>query len=444
MLSQMVRSSFLGYLPLFTRDEPEYEGKMQCMKFWARQDGIVTMDWTHLYFTLFFKPWQSPWEYAAKKHKEWFDHCRSCDLASAMPEGTNPQCTLQSFWGLLALMVSARSVSTKLRTSLVRITSTLGASCAMTGDLQLPGQTLPVQDGKVNLNALLKALFADKKLQSVFLDKLPPTLVASRDVNLLSVLLLSGRFCSLNPRFDVGEAWRTTLSVVKQGIALMEQSLMSSKVRLHKEVPASAVTRYWYRRGKSITNADSRVRLVVLADDDRCVEARRAEEYALHNVLYLSTGTRPFALGFAKFGSVSLVADEVAFRNTKALQVFSSVFLADDVPFGLALPPQLMQPMAVDFQRKKIEARIRDIWGNVGGHPDRGASGRGGRGGRGRGGQRKRGRGSAVRPQGDPLVATYHVCLAFDNALRAITDKGLQHFQQPAAIKRAAAGFRLH
>ena len=145
-------------------------------------------------------------------------------------------------------------------------------------------------------------------------------------------------------------------------------------------------------------------------------------------------------MGFRRFRAISMVADEVGFRNSKSLQVFASTFLAGDVSFGVCLPPQLMPAMHVDFAGKPIQARIQARLLTAFGNGGRGGRGRGGRGRVGRVGGRAGGRGGRAGdapPKADPLVSTWHVAVGLDNALSNVLPQGLRTFlHRPANLPR--------
>jgi hypothetical protein len=213
-------------------------------------------------------------------------------------------------------------------------------------------------------------------------------------------------------------------------------------VLLRRKLPDTGLARYNFRLGASRTNADVRLRSQVCTDGTKTTKARPNYHYTLANLLYLAKSTETFSLAVSKFKAVSLVADEARCVNAQLLQVFGSAFVAKDIAFGLALPPQLMPEMHIDLQHRKIEARISSVFGPMLQH-GRGQAGRGGgqpgRGrGRGRGGHD--GQTTSTRPKGDPLMATWQTCVALDNALRAVTDDGLQAFLPSAGEQEARQG----
>jgi hypothetical protein len=151
-------------------------------------------------------------------------------------------------------------------------------------------------------------------------------------------------------------------------------------------------------------------------------------------MLYLATGTTILEEAFQHYPMISLVADEARLTNAQILQAFLGALVAPDVLFGMALPPQVMPEMHIDFSQRKLAARIHKSFGEA----LRGHGGRtGGRRGRGRGlggrGSGKGGRGSGQgnrRPHGDPHIATWHACVAVDNAMRAVIHQGLKPRQE--------------
>ena len=113
-----VRSSFLGYLPLFDRDEDEYRGQVQCLKFSrvAEEAGgdaanfAVRLDWFHFYFSLYFKPYNNPSEFLQQHRVSWESRCSSLGIPAILPDGGSARCSVGAAWCLLAVVSSARTI----------------------------------------------------------------------------------------------------------------------------------------------------------------------------------------------------------------------------------------------------------------------------------------------------------------------------------------------
>ena len=424
---------------------------MQCLKFSRAAElaggdaaefdvggSPVRLDWFHLYFSLYHKPYNNPSEFLQQNRGSWEDRCSSLGIPAMLPDGGIARCSVGASWCLLALVSSARTVRPEAMYRFMRVASSLWLSCNFSGDIASDRGAIVVQDGRVDAPAFVTHFFSDRSVRDDIISKLVRNFKEEASRMPLSVLLLMlGRWCRLVNHSDGVEI---TLGFERTLIGIMEHCLGMGKVHLQGEMPLNGIDRYLYRSGKSLTNSDPHARMASLSmEGDNATKARRACDYEHHNVLYLSKSTPDLALGLRHAKAMSIVADEVGFKNTKTLQVFSSVYLAKNVTFGVALPPQLMPEMAVDLGTKTIGARIRTNFGNPpAGQGGRGSGRRGGRGGHaGRGGGRGGGLGSMNRTRrssvsttvkADPLVTTWHICIGLDNAIRSVTEDGLLTF----------------
>ena len=448
----------MGYLPLFERDEDGYRGKVQCLKFsrTAEQAGEnaaefdvggspVRLDWFHFYFSLYHKPYNNPSEFLQQHRDSWESRCSSLGIPAILPDGGNARCSVGASWCVLAVVSGARTIRPEAMARFMRVAASLWLSCKFSGDIASDRGAIVVQDGRVDAHAFVSRFFSDRSVRDDIISKLVSNFRETSQMPLSVLLLMLGRWCRLVNHSDGVEI---TLGFERTLIGIMENCLGMGKVYLQGEMPLNGIDRYLYRGGKSLTNSDPHARMASLSkESDNATKARRACDYEHHNVLYLGKSTPDLTLGLRHAKAMSIVADEVGFKNTKTLQVFSSVYLAKDVTFGVALPPQLMPAMAVDLVTKTIGARIITNFGNP--PASQGGRGRGRRGGRGghagRGGGRGGGLGSMNRTRrssvsttvkADPLVTTWHICIGLDNAIRSVTEDGLLTFH--------ARGLRVH
>lgn len=102
------------------------------------------------------------------------------------------------------------------------------------------------------------------------------------------------------------------------------------------------------------------------------------------------------------------MGDEARCSNAQILTMFVSTPIASDITHGFVAPTQINPDMHLDLDARSIGARIADALGKA-------ASGLP----------------CSSKPQGDPLVSTWHVCQCLDNALTSSMGLGLLQFQPP-------------
>ena len=397
----------------------------------------------HLYNALHYKPWASASEFLSKHRGRWHQQCIAQAVSPSLPEAQKPCCSVAAMWSLFSMMCTGRSVTAAQLTSYLKVADALWLLCEWSGTLHTVGSAFTIELGKANWHHVVDVAIADESIRNAMRSKLCATFGASIHMPVPSILLMVDRYLA-----NYGGAAKCQLAlqagrghiadIAAKAWAVLEKSLCTGAACIHDKMPSNTISRYLFRCGKSVTNDDSRQACSTLSNlGPGSTLAVRDSEYAQHNVLYLGASTRTLDLGFHKFKALHIVADEVGFKNSKCLQAFASCYLADDISFGVCLPPQLMPAMHVDFNTTSIAARIKTQFGNGCGHGRGGGQhGRGGgqhgRGGgrRGRGGGRRgRGQPQSINPQADPLVPTWHLEVGLDNALRGILEPGLKEFR---------------
>ena len=138
----------------------------------------------------------------------------------------------------------------------------------------------------------------------------------------------------------------------------------------------------------------------------RDMAGRAHYNYERQCVVYLGKSVRIARAGLAKYQALNIVGDEARCSNAQILTMFVSTPIASDITHGFVAPTQINPDMHLDLDARSIGARIADALGKV-------ASGLP----------------CSSKPQGDPLVSTWHVCQCLDNALTSSMRLGLLQFQ---------------
>ena len=138
----------------------------------------------------------------------------------------------------------------------------------------------------------------------------------------------------------------------------------------------------------------------------RDMAGRAHYNYERQCVVYLGKSVRIARAGLAKYQALNIVGDEARCSNAQILTMFVSTPIASDITHGFVAPTQINPDMHLDLDARSIGARIADALGKA-------ASGLP----------------CSSKPQGDPLVSTWHVCQCLDNALTSSMGLGLLQFQ---------------
>ena len=150
------------------------------------------------------------------------------------------------------------------------------------------------------------------------------------------------------------------------------------------------------------------------------MSARTWHEYGKSTMLYAAKSLQSLRAAFDSSHALSLVFDEARMINAKLLQAFASSPVTYNVPQGMTLPPQMKREMHIELKAKKIDIRIDEAMLAA-----------------------EKKTKSACRPKSDPLVATYDLILALDNAVKLVLPGvGLlrfraEHTRPSLIVKRA-------
>ena len=128
--------------------------------------------------------------------------------------------------------------------------------------------------------------------------------------------------------------------------------------------------------------------------------------------MYLAASARTVQASWDKFRTCSIVLDEARFANAEVLQVFLACPLDAGSSAGTLLPPQVLPQLHLDLQAVDVELRIMES-------NRRGASAR--------------------APKGDPLVATWEICVGLHRALCSVLPHGFIEFLPQKAPERICA-----
>jgi hypothetical protein len=128
--------------------------------------------------------------------------------------------------------------------------------------------------------------------------------------------------------------------------------------------------------------------------------------------MYLAASARTVQASWDKFRTCSVVLDEARFANADVLQVFLACPMDAGSSAGTLLPPQVLPQLHLDLQAVDVELRITEA-------NRRGASAR--------------------APKGDPLVATWEICVGLHRALGSVLPHGFMEFLPQQAPERICA-----
>jgi hypothetical protein len=135
---------------------------------------------------------------------------------------------------------------------------------------------------------------------------------------------------------------------------------------------------------------------------------RPAYNYERQCVIYLAKSVRIARAGLAKYQALNIVGDEARCSNAQILTLFVSTPIASDITHGFVAPTQINPDMHLDLDARSIGARIAEAQGKA-----------------------VAGLSSSKKPEGDPLISTWHICQCLDNALTSSMGSGLLQFKPP-------------